>query len=116
MSRARKVGGRWFDVNKNAHKASVEQVKLLASVQDISIDDMLDEQLSQGEVIVILRKELGEDRVPPEIEERRNRDRASRQKAPKCRICKKEGDSTKHHFVNRWILSELSNRSEERRV
>jgi|ERR1035437_3447746 hypothetical protein len=112
MSRARKVGGRWFDVNKNAHKANVEQVKLLASVLDISIDDLLDEQLSQGEVISILRDKLGENKVPPEIEERRQRDRATRQQEPECRICKRKGDSTKHHFVNRWILSELSNYKE----
>lgn len=109
MSRARKIGEHWFDVNKNSHKASVVQIKLLASAMDIDIDKILDEQLSQGQVIELLRKELGEGMVPEDIEERRERDKERRKHEPKCRICDRVGDSTRHHFVNRWMLKELSN-------
>ena len=109
MSRARKVGGHWFDVSKNSHKASVVQTKLLASALDISMDDLLEAQFEQGEVIVKLRKVLGEGDVPLDIEERRKRDQKSRKYEPACRVCGRKGDSTRHHFVNRWILKELSN-------
>ncbi len=42
-------------------------------------------------------------------EERRKRDQKSRKYEPACRVCGRKGDSTRHHFVNRWILKELSN-------
>ena len=73
--------------NRNSHKASVTQVKLLASVLDISIDELLDESLVQGEVIKILRRELGEGQIPSDIAERRERDREQRRHEPECRIC-----------------------------
>lgn len=108
-SRARRVGGHWFDTGKNARKATVFQIELLASALDISIDDLLDKQLNQGEIVVALREALGEDRIPSEIEERRLRDREERKRERPCRICGRKGDSTRHHFVNRWILRILSN-------
>lgn len=108
MSRARPVAGQWFDTTRNGQKATAEQLELLASAEDIDLDDLLDEGLSQGDVILRLRTALGEGQVPPEVELRKRRDAAARQVRPKCRICEKEGNSTRHHFVNRWLMRELS--------
>lgn len=114
MSRARPIilpnGEKmWFDVNRNSEKATEEQIELLTSVLDIDLDELLDEVLTQGEVLRQLREALGQgERVPAAVLLRRQRFRAARQALPQCRICRKEGDSTKHHFVNKWILRELS--------
>jgi len=116
MSRARSIAlpsGEivWFDVHRNGQKATAEQLDLVAAILDLELDELLDENLSQGEVISILRGALNQGTVPPDIEERRERARRERAEAPKCRICEREGDSTKHHFVNRWMLKELSDYS-----
>lgn len=113
MSRARPItipgfDTYWFDTNKNGQKATDEQLELLATLEGKDLDDMLDEVLTQGEVLRRLRAGLGKMPIPPEILLRRQKWRESRQVQPKCRICKKEGDSTKHHFVNKWILRELT--------
>lgn len=113
MSRARPVklpNGEhiWFDTNRNGERATAEQLELLATVTtNCDLDELLDANLSQGEVIKKLREALGADPIPTEVLRRRERWRAQRQVQPKCRKCGKEGDSTKHHFVNKWILREL---------
>lgn len=114
MSRARPIRlpcGRieWFDTARNGEQATAEQLELLATVAtDCDLDDLLDESLTQGEVVRRLREALGEARIPPEIFAKRQKWRQERQVQPRCRMCGKEGDSTKHHFVNKWILRELS--------
>lgn len=112
MSRGRpiKIGDEkiWFDTNKNGERAKVDHLELLALVEDIDLDDLLDGHVTQGEVIKRLREALGIDNIPDKIVKRREEWRKARHEAPKCRICGKEGESTKHHYVNKWILKELS--------
>lgn len=97
----------WFNVNKNGDAASNKQLELLAVVEDVYLDDLLDTVLTQGEVIRRLRYAVGQDPIPTDVLQRRAAWRAERQLQPRCRKCGKEGDSTKHHFVNKWILREL---------
>lgn len=112
MSRARPViiNGveHWFDTRRNNQKARADQLELLAVVEEIDLDDLLDENLSQGDVLLRIRKALGSDNIPENIEERRLEARRERQKQPECRLCGAIGNSTRHHFVNRWIMKELS--------
>lgn len=111
MSRARpvKLGDEkiWFDTKLNGQQATDEQLELLALVEKVELDELLDESLSQGVVIDRLRDALGQNGIPDDVLERRREWREERHTMPPCRICGKEGDSTKHHFVNRWILREL---------
>lgn len=111
MSRARPIelptGERlWFDTHRNSEKATEVQLELLASALDVDLDDILDENLSQGDVLTKLRAMLGQG-IPPEVLERRRRWREQRSHQPACRMCGRVGDSTKHHFINKWILKEL---------
>lgn len=112
MSRARPitVNGQtfWFDVRRNHEVATEEQIELLAVVEDADMDDLFDQSLTQGDVVYRLRKALGELVIPEEVLEKRAKWKEERQAQPQCRICAKEGDSTKHHFVNKWLLKELS--------
>lgn len=112
MSRARDIilpdGEQvWFDVHCNGQAATDGQIELLTSVLDEDLDDLLDANFTQGEVIKRLREELGQGAIPPEVEERRRVWRVQRLILPACRLCGKEGDSTKHHFVPKFILREL---------
>jgi hypothetical protein len=111
MSRARPIHlpdqTVWVDVTRNSEKASEEQLELLAVVEDVDLDDLLDAVLTQGEVVRRLRLALGQDPIPTDVLERRQKWREARQQQPQCRKCGKEGDSTKHHFVPKWILREL---------
>lgn len=111
MSRARdiRIGDEqiWFDTNLNGVKARVDHLELLALVEDLDIDDLLDGHVTQKDVIDRLRNALGQNTIPDEIKERRKKWKEARRVAPECRICDKKGDSTKHHFVNKWILKEL---------
>ena len=113
MSRARsiKLNGEthWFDTRNDHRKASAEQLELLAAVEDISIDDLVDAGLSQGEVILRIREAIGGQIIPDEVLERKQRRKREAQKQPVCVICGKKGDSTKHHFVPRWLMRELEN-------
>lgn len=95
----------WFDVKSS--KPTDLQLELLAIVEDADFDDLLDEHLSQVEVHNRLHASLREQKIPAGVLARRDRFRRERNTLPICRICKKEGDSTKHHFVNKWILREL---------
>lgn len=112
MSRARDivVGEEhyWFDTRLDGEKAPSEQLELLALVEDIDIDDLLDGHVTQKEVINRLRDALGQNSIPDAIKLRRARWKEARRVAPECRIHGEKGDSTKHHFVNKWILRELS--------
>lgn len=111
MSRARDIiiddEQIWFDVTKNGQKAKGSHLELLALVENLDIDDLLDEHITQGQVIERLRRALNQGGIPEDILERRERWREERHKEKPCRICGKKEDSTKHHFVNRWILKEL---------
>jgi 5-methylcytosine-specific restriction endonuclease McrA len=106
MSRARPIAGQWFDLQKNSQKATPEQLELLATVEETDLDDLLEEVLTQGEVVQRLRDAMGQT-IPEAVLLRRQKWREERQRAKSCRICGREGDSTQHHFVNRWILKEL---------
>jgi hypothetical protein len=91
-------------------RATDAQLELLATIEtDCELDDLLDEELSQGEVLRRLREALGQSPVPREVVERVRGWREERAHAPACRMCGKIGDSTKHHFINKWMLKELSN-------
>lgn len=114
MSRARAITlpdgtQKWFDVKKNGQAALDWQIELLSVIEEVDLDDLLDAVITQGEVITRLRVALGQSGViPTDVLIRIEEWRAARQLQPACRKCDKEGDSTKHHFVNKWILRELS--------
>lgn len=109
----------WFDTKLNsqpfqntidkvcAESGEEEVLELLATVEDIDLDDLFDANLNQGEVMIRLRQALGQYTVPQSVIDRRDRLRRERLAQPVCRICGKKGDSTKHHFVNKWMLREL---------
>jgi hypothetical protein len=114
MSRARQIGGLWFDRHLASHKATSEQLELLSAAENIPLDDLLDEGLVQKEVAIRLRTALGEGVIPQEVMERR---RAAKQLAsmqPECRICSAfdwecDGSITRHHFIPRWMMLLLEN-------
>lgn len=114
MSRAREIGGLWFDVQKNHEKATSEQLELLAAAENIPLDDLLDEGARQGEIIVRLRQALGEGVIPQEVLERRRAAKEAAKHQPQCRICSEfgwdcDGSITRHHFVPRWMMLQLEN-------
>jgi hypothetical protein len=117
MSRARSINldGEifWFDTHKDSLPASVEKLELLAAVENIDPDDLLDEGLNQGAVILRLRKSLGQGVIPVEVLERQ---RARKEAAGQQKICRVHGDTdkcegriTRHHFISRWLMKELEN-------
>lgn len=111
MSRARPVllpSGEevWFDTKSN--KATEQQLELLATLENLDLDDLLEETLHQNAVLERIREALGQDTVPESVIRKQEEWREQRHRQPECRICGKKGDSTKHHFVNRWILKELN--------
>lgn len=97
----------WFDTHLDGEKARPAHLEVLALVDDLDIDDLLDGHVTQKDVINRLRNALGQNGIPEEIKERREKWKEARRVAPKCRLCNRPGDSTKHHFVNKWILREL---------
>ena len=114
MSRARQIGGEWFDVRKNGEKATPEQLELLAAAENIPIDDLLDEGLRQADIIIRLRSALGEGVIPAEVLERRRAAKANARRQPVCRICSVlecdcDGSITRHHFMPRWMMLMLEN-------
>lgn len=114
MSRARPIllpdgDQRWFDTSLNGRPVNSDELELLAAAEDVSLDDLLDEELTQGQLVSRLRDALGQNGIPAEIEMRRRAARVQRQQQPACRMCGQEGNSTRHHFVNKWIMKELSN-------
>lgn len=113
MSRARSIniGGIevWFDTNLDGTPATTQQIEMLADVQGVEIDDLLDANLNQGQVILALRQAIDGNVIPPEVLERKRARKARAQVQPRCRICEVQGKSTRHHFVPRWIMRELAN-------
>lgn len=114
MSRARPIEcpdreTLWVDTLRNNEKATEEQLELLMTVEAVELDDLLEEDPTQGEAVTRLRRLLGQDTIPPAVIKRRERLRGERQQRPTCRRCGQRGNSTKHHFVNKWILRELDN-------
>lgn len=114
MSRARKIGGIWFDGQKANDRPTSQQLELLAAAENIPLDDLLDEGMNQKEVALRLRKALGEGVIPPEVLERRRLAKELASQQPACRICLSfdwecDGSITRHHFVPRWMMLELEN-------
>lgn len=97
----------WFDV-KNLTPTD-RQIELLALVEHAELDDLLEGSLTQRGIYDRLHASLREASIPAEVLRRRDEWREQRQTQPPCRKCGKIGDSTKHHFVNKWILRELTN-------
>lgn len=112
MSRARSIqingNSHWFDMNKNNLQATDEQLELLTMLEEADFDELLESSITQGDVLARLRSALGQNPIPYEVLRRRQEWRKARQQQPECRLCGKTGDSTKHHFINKWILRELS--------
>lgn len=122
MSRARSINHNgeefWFDTSINGAPAKPTQLELLAAVENIDLDDLLDEGLNQGAVIERLRLGLNQGAepgfvIPAEIVERH---RARREAAQTQRVCRAhpnneqcEGRITRHHFVTKWLMKELEN-------
>lgn len=117
MSRARSINHDgetiWFDTSVNGAPAKPMQLELLAAVENIEIDDLLDEGLNQGAVIERLRIGLDQGVIPVEVVERQ---RARREAAQSQRVCRAhpgnegcEGRITRHHFVTKWLMKELEN-------
>lgn len=111
MSRSRSVITPWGEIawfDTKDPKPFDWQLELLALIEGKHLDDLLDEVLTQAEIYRRLYIALHGDPVPADILEKRDRWRQARREAPKCRICEREGNSTRHHFINKWILRELS--------
>lgn len=113
MSRARDwthpVTGRvyWFDAYG---EATVEQIEVLAEMEGVEVDDLLDERLSTRAVLYRLNHNSG--LIPHEIiAQKRGGPGKYKYKAPVCRFhpdpTECEGVITKHHFVPRWLMLEL---------
>lgn len=113
MSRARPITvaneTHWFDTSRNHAKATPEQLELLSAVEDVTLDDLLDEGLSQGQILFRLRETLHGELIPHEILQRRRARKLEAQTQPQCRICGVTGNSTRHHFIPRWLMKELDN-------
>lgn len=97
----------WFDMSQQGATATDKQIELLAVVEGVDLEDLLEASITQAEVLERLRVALGTT-IPHAALAERQKWRRKRRSAPPCRICEKKGDSTRHHFVNRWILRELS--------
>jgi hypothetical protein len=98
----------WLDVSRNGEQATSGQLELLAAIEDVEIDDLLDSVVTQGEILRRLRDALGQGPIPADVLARQAERREARKRQPACRLCGTVGNSTKHHFVNRWILRELA--------
>jgi hypothetical protein len=114
MSRYKNIGGLGFDKKASHKKATSEQLELLSAAENIPLDDLLDEGLSQGEIRRRLTDIFHADVIPYEVIERRRRQREAAAQEPICRICaamdwKCEGRITRHHFIPRWLMLQLEN-------
>lgn len=118
MSRARPIefGGEiyWFDRHMGSEKATAWQLELLAAVEGVPLDDLLDEGLTQKHVLDRLRETLDQGKIPDDVLERMQRAREEALIEPACRICTAfgwecEGRITRHHFIPRWMMLQLEN-------
>jgi hypothetical protein len=98
----------WFDAYEG--EATVEQLEVLAEMEDVDIDDLLDERLSTKAVLYRLNHNSG--LIPHEIIAEK---RARAQSAPRLLVCRYHGEDgecegaiTRHHFVPRWLMLELA--------
>lgn len=98
----------WFD----AHAlATAKQLELLADVEGLEMDDLLEEGLSAR--AVLYRLNIHSNLIPAEVLERkRQRQAIPRYWEQPCRICTPnnwecEGRITRHHFVPRWLMLTL---------
>lgn len=99
----------WFNVTDPV--ATVEQLELLADIEDIPVDDLLDEGLGQRAVLRRLHERDG--LIPQHVLERRRQRLLEPSEAP-CRWCEPrglscEGSITRHHYVPRWLMLLLEN-------
>lgn len=100
----------WFDYKNPA--PTVEQLEALADYTGISLDDLLDEGLTQKKVAQRLFECVNADLIPPEVLERRRAREEWQRNAPACRMCGDsgcEGGITRHHFIPRWMMLMLDN-------
>lgn len=97
----------WFDAYDS--QATVEQLELLAEMEDADIDDLLDERLSTKAVLYRLNHNSG--LIPHEIIEQKRARVIIQQRPLVCRYhddpAECEGIITRHHFVPRWLMLEL---------
>jgi hypothetical protein len=97
----------WFDAYDS--EATVEQLEVLAEMEDAEIDDLLDERLSTKAVLYRLNHNSG--LIPHEIIEQKKARVLSSQRPTVCRFhddpAECEGIITRHHFVPRWLMLEL---------
>lgn len=116
MSRAKKFihNGQkiWFDYKNPA--PTVAQLEALADWTGHSLDDLLDEGLTQKKVAQRLFEAQNVHLIPPEVLERRRLREEEALHAPACRWCdfedlECEGGITRHHFTPRWMMLTLEN-------
>lgn len=98
----------WFDYRNPV--ATPEHLELLADVEQVDLDDLIDAGLSQRQVLFRLHE--AEKLIPALVIERRNKRLEKASIQPVCRICdlhgwECEGKITRHHFVPRWLMREL---------
>ena len=101
----------WMDQKS---RATVQQLELLSAYEDIPLDDLLDEGLTQKQLLYRLRVASDSSVIPPEVLERRREHLRQGRIEPKCRVCSLhgwecEGRITRHHFIPRWLMKELEN-------
>jgi hypothetical protein len=99
----------WFDVRS---KATAAQLELLADVEGIELDDLLDEGLSQRQVLYRLHQ--FQNLIPEHVLERRRQREFWQSQVLACRVCSMNGEEcegriTRHHFVPRWMMLLLEN-------
>jgi len=96
----------WFDVHSMATDG---QLELLADVEGLDIDDLIDSNLSSREVLYRLNQ--FSNLIPSEVLERKRARRELSRIVPVCRLkgddC--EGRMTRHHFIPRWAMLALEN-------
>lgn len=114
MSRYKQIGGVDFDKKASHQKATAYQLESLAAAEGISLDDLLDEGLNQGQVRHRMTEIVYGDVIPAEVLQRRREAREAAAIQPECRICSAfdwacEGSITRHHFMPRWLMLQLEN-------
>lgn len=97
----------WFD---NRAPATAKHLELLADREEVDLDDILEENLSQRQVLYRLHK--ADNLIPENILEIRRARRENASEEPACRICTPKGEVcegriTRHHFVPKWLMREL---------
>lgn len=99
----------WFDQRS---KATASQLELLVDLEEIDVDDLLDEDLSQRQVLFRLREACDPGLIPAHVMVRRQERARLAALDPICRLCEDEeceGRITRHHFIPRWMMLLLDN-------